>query len=131
VYATNLNRMVDIAQSRKVRLLLVTQPTLWSEELTAAERKLLWAGGPPFFSLRDGASYFSAEALASAMKSFNDTLLKVCLDRNAECLDAAARMEPTTDNFYDDAHFTEQGSAILAGLISDYLLARSPLKEQG
>jgi hypothetical protein len=128
VYATNLNRMADITQSRNVRLLLVTQPTLWSGELTAAERKLLWAGGPPFFRLRDGASYFSAESLASAMQSFNDTLLKVCGDRNLECFDAATRMERTTDNFYDDAHFTERGSATLAGLVSDYLLTRPPLK---
>lgn len=128
-YAKNLSRMADVAESRNVRLLLVTQPALWSEELTADERKLLWAGGPPFFRLRDGATYLSAEALASAMTSFNDTLLKVCRERNLECLDAAVRMERTTDNFYDDAHFTEKGSAILAGLISDYLLSRPPLNQ--
>jgi lysophospholipase L1-like esterase len=127
-YETNLHRMVDIAQSRDVRLLLVTQPTLWSDALSPAERKLLWAGGPPFFLLRNGATYFSAEALASAMTSYNDTLLKVCGERTIECLDAASRMTPTTDNFYDDAHFTERGSAALASLISDYLLARPPLK---
>jgi hypothetical protein len=103
--------------------------TLWTKELTATERKLLWAGGPPFYRLRDGATYFSAEALARAMESFNDTLLEVCRERDLECLDAATRMERTTDNFYDDAHFTERGSATLAGLISDYLLARPPLKQ--
>jgi hypothetical protein len=128
VYAANLNRMVDIAQSRKVRLVLVTQPTLWNEDLSAKERELLWAGGPPFFSLREGATYFSAEALAIAMAGFNGTLLKVCRDRNIECLDAATHIEPTTDNFYDDAHFTEQGTAKLAKLISGYLQARPPLK---
>ena len=65
---------------------------------------------------------------ARAMRLYNDTLLEVCRRRGVECLDLAAQVEPNTDNFYDDAHFTEQGSATLAALIADYLLASSPLK---
>jgi hypothetical protein len=119
--------VVDIARGRDVRLLLVTQPTLWSKKLTADERKLLWAGGPPFWALKFGATYYSAEALERAMQSYNESLREVCRARDVECVDAAARIEPTTANFYDDAHFTEEGSANIARLIADYLLERPPL----
>lgn len=126
-YAAHLNEIIDIVQRQDVRVLFVTQPTLWSENLTKAERELLWGGGPPFYRLRNGATYYSAEALARAMRSYNDTLLGVCRERKVECLDAASQIESTTANFYDDAHFTEHGSAAFAGLIAEYLLSRPPL----
>jgi len=126
-YAANLNAIIDITRRHDVRVLFVTQPVLWSPDLGEPERKLLWAGGPPFFGLKDGATYLSAGALAASMERYNEVLRAVCRDRDVECLDAAARIEPTGANFYDDAHFTEPGAAALAGLVSDYLLARPPL----
>lgn len=126
-YAAHLNEIIDITRGNDARLVLATQPTLWSEALTAEERRLLWAGGPPFYRLRQGATYYSAEALAEGMRGYNQVLLGVCRERGVECVDAAAHIQPTTDNFYDDAHFTERGSAKLAGLIAEHLLSTPPL----
>jgi len=107
----------------------VTQPTLWSETLTPDERELLWAGGP-ITDEPDGEPYFlSVEALARGMQNYNDALLEACRKRDVECLDAAASMGHSTTVFYDDTHFTERGSAMLAGLISDYLLETFPLNQ--
>jgi len=126
-YAGGVDQIIDIAQREGVRVLLLTQPSLWSGDLSRAERELLWAGGPPTYALRDGATYYSAEVLAEGMERYNDALLGVCRDRGVECLDLARHIPRNTAFFYDDAHFTEKGSARLAGLISDYLLERAPL----
>jgi len=125
-YVANLNEIIDIARASNVRILLMTQPTLWKGDLSAEERDMLWGGGPPFYRLSDGATYYSIDVLAAAMKSYNDALLQVCEARGVECLDAAQRIEATADNLYDDAHFTERGSAILAELVAGYLLERPP-----
>ena len=125
-YIANLNEIIDIARVKGVRILLLTQPTLWKGDLTAEEQELLWAGGPPFYRLSDGATYYSVDALATAMKRYNDALLQVCEAREVECVDAARRIEATAANLYDDAHFTERGSAILAEIVEGYLLERPP-----
>jgi hypothetical protein len=126
-YATNVGRIIDAARERGARVVLATQPTLWRDGLGPAEESLLWAGGPPFYAWKDGAAYFDTEALARGMVQFNTTLLEVCAERGAVCIDAAAEIPRTTEFFYDDAHFTEAGSARLARLIADRLLAEEGL----
>jgi hypothetical protein len=129
-YAERVNEIIDIARRNEVRILLVTQPTLWSDTLSPAERKLLWAGGPPMGARSEGAHFFSVEALAKGMQDYNGTLLEVCRKRDVECLDAAAYMGHTTTVLYDDVHFNERGSAMFAGLLSDLLLETPPLNQE-
>jgi len=129
-YAEHVSQIVDTAQRQDVRLLLLTQPTLWSDSLSPADRDLLVFGGPPMNALRDGAAYYSAGALAAGMARFNERLIAVCRERGVECLDVASQIPRHRDFFYDDAHFTEQGSARLASLVANYLLEREPLKER-
>jgi hypothetical protein len=130
-YGENLDRIVDVARRQDVRLLFVTQPTLWRAGLSPEESGLLWAGGPPWDRMRYGAPYYSAEALARGMLLYNTALLNVCRERGVECLDAARALPRSVDVFYDDAHFTEAGSAMLAGSLAGYLLEREALLRPG
>ncbi len=123
-YAARLREIAKIAKRRGVRVLFMTQPTLWSASLSAEQRKLIWAGGPPLHQLRDGATYLAVEALAEGMAQFNDTLLSVCRDENLECLDVAVMIEHSPTLMYDDAHFTDRGSALLASQMAEYLIAQ-------
>jgi hypothetical protein len=61
------------------------------------------------------------------MQLYNDALLEVCRERSADCLDVAAQLPRNAEIFYDDAHYTEEGSRRLARLVADHLLAREPL----
>ena len=53
--------------------------------------------------------------------------MNVCRGRGIECLDTASRIPRTTQVFYGDAHFTEYGSMMLAGILADHLLEREAL----
>jgi len=121
-YVRNLDRIADLARAAEVDLWLVTQPVLWSADLTEAEQALLWAGGPPWNRMRDGDTYFSAAALADGMDRYNEALRGVCLARDVSCVDAARAMPSTPEFFYDDAHFTERGAALLAELLAARML---------
>jgi hypothetical protein len=61
------------------------------------------------------------------MQRYNETLLRVCRERGVECIDAAARLPKDASIFWDDAHFTEEGSRRLAQIVADHLLEREPL----
>ncbi len=94
-----------------------------------SERDLIWMGGTDFFHLKRGKPYYSAAALAEAMTIYNDALLDVCRKRGLECVDMAAMVPKTAQVFYDDAHFTDYGSAIVAERLAEYLLDKEPLSQ--
>jgi len=55
---------------------------------------------------------------------FNDVLLEVCSKRSLRCLDLALAVPRSATPFYDDVHFTEAGSRIVADAFVDFLLKK-------
>jgi len=129
-YVQNLHRIVDLAKAHEVAVWFVTQPVLWRAGLSAAEQASLWAGGPPWNQMQYGDTYYSAEALARGMQRYNDALLDVCRARDVPCVDAASVLPATSEIFYDDAHFTERGSALLADLLSARIREDGGIKDR-
>ncbi len=129
-YASRVHEIIDIAQRFDVDVLLMTQPVLWHPGLNSAERSLLWGGGPPLGRFRNGAPYYSAEALAEGMQLYNETLLSVCEARQIRCLDLDSAIPRTTEVFYDDAHFTDYGSELVSNAVAAHLLKRESLRER-
>jgi len=128
-YEQNLNAIVDLAQQRSVRVVLMTQPVLWRPDLSPEERALLWFGwiGP-----RDGdpsLTFYDVEVLASAMDQFNARVLKVCQDRQIECIDLDQQIPRSTASFYDDVHFNEAGSRLVAETVARYLAGTPPFNQ--
>src|SRR5215510_14374570 len=123
-YARNVNMMIDLAQEKSVRLILMTQPTMWRAGLPQDLDALLWLGGIGDFQKESGKPYYSVRALEKAMKAYNDTLLRVCRERGLECLDLASIVEKDTTVFYDDVHFNESGARKVAEAISKFMSVR-------
>lgn len=126
-YEQNLNAIVDAAQFAGRRLIFLTQPTLWRDGLTPDEQASLWMGGPRFDQLAPGVAFFSVRALAEGMARYNEVLLGVCRARGVECIDLARQLPREGAYFWDDAHYTVEGSQRVAQIVSDYLLSRQPL----
>jgi lysophospholipase L1-like esterase len=125
-YRRNLETLADLAAARSLRLVLITQPTLWRADLSKAELDLLWLGGVGDFQQEPGHDYYSAAVLAETMARFNDVLLDVCRARNLPCLDLAAKLPKNTTIFYDDCHYTEAGSGVVAEIVAAHLRALPP-----
>jgi lysophospholipase L1-like esterase len=123
-YARNITMIIDIAQEKSVRLILMTQPTMWRAGLPQDLDALLWLGGIGDFQKEGGKPYYSVAALEKAMKAYNDTLLRVCRERGLECLDLASLLEKDTTVFYDDAHFNESGARKVAEALSRFMSVR-------
>jgi hypothetical protein len=56
------------------------------------------------------------------MRRYNARLLEFCRERNAECVELAARVPRTQEFFWDDLHLTEAGSRRVAEVVAAYLL---------
>jgi lysophospholipase L1-like esterase len=118
VYARRVGAIVDAARANGVRPLFLTQPTLWGEGLSPAERDLLWMEGPPLDRQRAAATYYSVAALAEGMGRYNERLRQVCRERG---VDLARRPPRDASVFYDDAHFTEEGARQVAEIVAQHL----------
>ncbi|MFC1823874.1 SGNH/GDSL hydrolase family protein [Thermodesulfobacteriota bacterium] len=127
-YAKNINDIINLAQMHSVRLIFMTQPTLWRANLDERLNALLWFGWLGEFHRNNGNAYYSATALQEGMHLYNETLLQVCKKRNMECLDLAPMLEKDTSVFYDDVHFNENGAKKVAWILSDFILRRTPFK---
>lgn len=118
-YRKNLSTFVDVLAARNVRVVLVTQPTLWRADLDEKEQKLLWMGGKGNFQVKEGLPYYSARALAEGMEKFNGVMLSVCKERGVDCVDLATKIPKTTDHFYDDCHFGFKTSELMADIVAE------------
>jgi len=123
-YARNINMIIDLAQEKSVRPILMTQPTMWRAGLPQDLDALLWLGGIGDFQKESGKPYYSVMALEKAMKAYNDTLLRVCRERSLECLDLASLLEKDTTVFYDDAHFNESGARKVGEALAKFMPVR-------
>lgn len=55
------------------------------------------------------------------MAQFNARVLKVCRDRRLECIDLDRYVPRTLESFYDDVHFNESGSRLVAEIVAQHL----------
>ena len=129
LYVDNLNTIVDHLERLGRRGIFVTRPMLWKAEMSQSELDLLSFGGPNFFRVKHAMPYYSGAALAKAMGIYNEALLEVCRVREVGCVDLAKILPSTTGVYYDDAHYTEFGAAIVADRMIKYLLETMPLSE--
>jgi lysophospholipase L1-like esterase len=122
-YKKNLNAIIDIAQSRSTRIVFITQPSLWKQDMTEKEKDLIWNG---WIESPKSKRYYSEIALMRGMQAYNDTLLQVCKVRGVECIDLASVLPKDSTIFYDDVHFSDKGSLMTADVIFKYLRKNMP-----
>ncbi len=118
-YRSNLEALATTAAAHDIRLVLVTQPSLWRPDNSPAERARLWMGGVGDFPANPASRYYSTGVLAEALRAYNDTMLETCRAHGLTCVDAAASLPRDTTVVYDDVHFTEEGARRLAAAIAD------------
>ncbi len=128
-YTNNINQIINIAKQKSVRLIFITQPTMWKPGLSEELNSLLWFGGVGDICSEGGKPYYySVEALANGMKQYNDVLLRVCCQRGIECIDLAY-LEKDATVFYDDVHFNESGAKKVASVLASYFLEHYPFND--
>jgi lysophospholipase L1-like esterase len=122
----NLAAIAAEAGRHQVRLLLLTQPSVWRDSMTTEERRFLWLGGTGDFQAGKGHAYYTPGALRKGIDQFNRATLETCVATGVECLDLATMIPRDTLHFYDDVHYTELGAKRVGEAIVDYLRARPP-----
>jgi lysophospholipase L1-like esterase len=124
-YEMRLRELIDQLSRRGKKLLCVTQPALWSGDLSPDGMRRLAVCR--MFPHPTPYPFMTPENLRSAIDRYNDAVREVCRDTGTGLVDAAAAMNGDSQYFYDDYHFTEAGSARLAELVArEFYSSRYP-----
>ncbi|KYG80143.1 GDSL-like lipase/acylhydrolase family protein [Roseivirga ehrenbergii] len=116
-YEEYIRDMVSLSNQYKTKLVLITQPVLWHENMSDFEEQLTIFGIPPTI---DGYTY-STKALAEGMELYNDRLRMVADEMNVTIIDLAEVLPKDTSIFYDYCHFNLEGAERVADTVYDHL----------
>ncbi len=109
-FERNLRDLVDVAHAKGTRVLLASQPSLYREDLSEADRELLWFA----CAHQENGTRPSLSSMIEGMRRYNAVSRKVAEDEGAPFVDLAARVPRTTEYLYDDVHYTSRGCDVIA-----------------
>lgn len=120
MFRDNLRRIVGLVQPRGIKLVLVTQGSLYRKPMPAEDERLLWFGSVDrsMFETPPPARYYSSAVLADALARYNAVTLEVCAEKGLVCVDADKLLPHTTSSYYDDVHLNVGGARKLAEAIA-------------
>ncbi|MDN3664294.1 SGNH/GDSL hydrolase family protein [Algibacter miyuki] len=113
-YTANIENLIQQANNKKIKLIFVTQATMWKPNLEKKYEDLIVTSG-----FANNEAFYSTRSLHEGMAIFNTRLKAVCKKNNVSCLDL--QLPKTTASFYDDFHFNESGAELASDQIADYL----------
>lgn len=110
---------------RGVATVVLGQPVLWKPTLSRAEAAALWFPvNTPGGYVRSGGAWLAAE-----MERYNRVQRDHAARHGAAYLDLDARIPKDLDHYFDDCHFTDRGSRLVAEQVLP--LVRAGLRERG
>jgi lysophospholipase L1-like esterase len=111
-YERSLTRIVAASRALGTNLVFVTQPALWDPELPPDQARYA------LFGRRDDGSYTSLGSLARGIALYNERMQEVARREGVASIDLARHVPRSTEAFYDDLHFNENGAEIVAELLA-------------
>lgn len=112
-YAKNVRRLAKLARARGQRVIFLTQPTLYQDNMPPELSGLL--------SEYTAAGAHTPEVLRGLIDAYNRCLLETCAEMEVECLNLADKLPRDTSVFYDDCHFNRSGCRQVSQLLLEFL----------
>ena len=116
-----ISKIADNCDMGNYSCMFVTQPSAYSSKVSKELADKLWMTPP-------GAPYkYSIDSMSHVSDIYNEWLKVFAKSKNLKVCDAASNLPPTTEVFFDDVHFNENGSRLMARVIYECLITAPPL----
>jgi len=124
-FRSNLEKLIRSAAGNGTRLMLMTQPSLYKDDMS--ERELLELEFPKLYCATRVnwfyKDYPTPGSMKNAMAAYNDVVRRAARDNGIALIDAEAELAKDTANFTDDVHYTVQGAARMADFVARAIIA--------
>jgi len=117
-FRRHLGYLIHHLKRDNVQVVLMTEPFLFKDNMSAEELSLLWFG-KAFCKEKTGLfsyEYPSPSSLRVAMDAFNAAIKELARQENVMLIDLEPKIAKNVENFLDDVHYTAKGSHRVAEL---------------
>ena len=111
-----LKEIIFISKGHGVRLILMTEPFIYQENLPREINEKLWMGW--LGAASHLKTNLSPEFMLKEMNRFNNAVRKLARDYDVELIDLEKEIPKTLTYFYDDVHLTPEGAKRASEVIS-------------
>jgi hypothetical protein len=120
-FRRNLNTLIDLAQKDGTRVVLMTQPNLYSDSISPEAKRSLRmlnqeAVGP--------GKQWSYQTALNGFRQYRNAVIETAAGRNVVLIDLESRIPRTLEFFYDDVHYQNKSFDIIARTVSEELIAQ-------
>ena len=124
-FERNLNTLIDLAQLDKVKVILMTQPNIVSENMSneIKEACLILERG----TVGDDKKW-SYSTANSGFKQYNDKIREIAKFRGVYLIDLETQLPKSLDYFTDEVHYTDKSFSIITDYIYTNLISQNILK---
>ena len=126
-FKRNLNSMIQIVQNDHVKLILATQPFLYNENLSKAEKKRIWF--PQTFCINEKGEYPSIKSMEFGVNLFNSETKKIAEIHHIPLVDLEAHIPKNREFFYDDFHYTAKGNQLMAETLFEFITKNNIIEQ--
>jgi lysophospholipase L1-like esterase len=123
-YRRNLRTLIEYLKSDQRKVIIMTQPSLYKDNLSPEENEALWFGKEFCYTSKNiwQREYPSAKSLRTAIEAFNDAARNIAEDNEVMLIDLDVMIAKNLSNFSDDVHYTEKGSNEIATAIMNNIV---------
>jgi len=120
-FKINNESMIDLTKSYNKRIIFLTQPVVWRDNMPTSQKELCWFGWIGANQNINNGIYYSFRILNKSIEKYNSLLKEICKERNVDCIDLEKALEKDTTTFYDDCHFNKSGADKVAQLVYKFI----------
>jgi lysophospholipase L1-like esterase len=121
-YECNLRDLIRHARETVPQILIVKQPWFDKESYTPEERRLFWLGGVGEAWFEHVSVFYSERALSRVMRQIDACTERVSEECGVACLEMRSKVPSNSAHYYDEVHFTAEGSRAVARAVADGVL---------
>ena len=118
----HLERIIHTVRGDGAEIMLVSQPFLYKETMSAEETASLYIRTEFKERTGWGTTYASPRAQARAMRAFNDVTRETAATHGVFLVDAAKRIPKDLEHHTDEVHYTARGARLLAETIAGTII---------
>ena len=117
-FERNLRDFVQIAQSKKYRVMMATQPSIYRDDLSDAEKHGL------LFSIvhQFQGKMASIASMKRGMEQFNAKARQIAAELQVPLVDLERIVPKSLDYMYDDVHYTKRGNETIGRAVAEQII---------
>jgi lysophospholipase L1-like esterase len=123
-FERHLRYLIHYIKSDNVKIILMTQPYIYKDQMSTEELSVLWFGSTyckqkfNFFQYQ----YSSPSSLRVAMEAFNNVTRELSLEEELILVDLETQIRKDLVNFSDDVHYTVEGARQVAEIVAKRII---------